>query len=77
MMQSWPAIRSMLWKFLYGFVVALIAFSQGWIEVNKDPQAWAIAPFLAGLGTAFLGFAKDFVFRVLVPSLFGGDVYRP
>lgn len=70
-MLAGPALRSMLFKFIYGFLAAIVAFSQGWLGTNTDPQAWTIGSFYLGLGTAVIAFAKDFIFRVVMPTIMG------
>lgn len=55
-----PTIRSLLFKFAYGFVAALAAAFLGWVQANPDPVSWTLVSLKFALLTAAAGAVKKF-----------------
>lgn len=61
-------LKSIAWKFLYGFIVTVLGVITGYVNANPDIQGWTLAAVLGGLATALVAFVKKFVVQAVVDS---------
>jgi len=59
-------VKSLAWKFLYGFIVTVLGVLSGFVNTNPDIQHWTLAAVLGGLATALVAFVKKFALNAFL-----------